>query len=328
MFYNIHDIIKIESFAELYELEYFKTANIPGDIDLYIGDDVSEPTYEELLCSLWIDPGKEGENTYLGISKLIHWSRHVLYVNLVEPLLRLLLVPKGYALLHLACMEKNGDGIMISAPPDTGKTSCILKCLKISNENGSGLSLLSDDMVIVGKDGSLLSFPKPFTISSHTLDSVFGIDTDLWYKVRSRVHSKGGRSTYKGIGSVPWMPIMSINAMAQIVFKPPKLYPDKIVSIKIGKKAVPKRLFFLSNEFTGEKDISKEDAVKLIMSNTDNAYITPPYDNIFPRLTIRGMSYNDIIKEEKEIIRSLVENIEPIIIGRKDYSWYEYVING
>lgn len=327
--YNIHDIIKLESFTELYELRYFKTDQRLNNLDMYVGDDVSETTYKELLCSLWIEPGTvPGENMYLGISNLINMSRHVLYVNLVEPLLRLLLIPKGYALLHLACLEKNGKGIMISAPPDTGKTSCILKCLKANfRHDDMGLSLLSDDMVIVSKNGGLLSFPKPFTISSHTLDSVFGMNTSLWYKIRSNVHSKGGRSAYKGIGTMSWIPIMSINALAQIIFEPPKLYPEELVHVRIGKQAKPDKLVFLSDEFVGEKEISKDDAAKLILSNTDNAYKTPPYDKIFPKLRLDGMSYDDLIAEEMNITRNLIENIEPMIIGRQDYSWYKYVLN-
>lgn len=328
-FYDIHGIIKLKSFTQLYEMEYFRSSDHDvrlDDIDISVGSDVDNPVYKDLLCSLSIELD-DNENIYMGISNLLEWSKHVLYVNLVEPLLRLSLVPKGYALLHLACLEKDGEGIMISAPPDTGKTSCILKCLKDSNDNGGKLRLLSDDMIIAGMDGSLLSFPKPFTISSHTLDSVFGMNTDLWYKIRSRVHSKGGRSAYQDIGSVEWMPIMSINALAQIVFEPPKLYPNKIMEIKIGKSAIPKKLIFLSDEFVGEKEISRDDATKMILSNTDNAYKTPPYDKIFPNLTVGGMAYNDIIEEELKITRNLIENIDPMIIGRKDYSWYKYVLD-
>ncbi len=328
MIYNIHDIVKIESFTEILELKYFKeeTKDINIDnIDMSIGNDVSEPTYRDLLCSLSIEPGR---NTYLGVSKLLDMSKHVLYVNLVEPLLRLLLVPKGYALLHLACLEKDGKGMMISAPPDTGKTSLILKCLKSSTDNNLGFSLLSDDMVIVSKSGELFSFPKPFTISSHTLDSVFGMDTSLWYKIRSNVHSKEGRIAYKGIGNMSWLPMMSINAIAQIIFEPPKLYPEEIVNVKIGKTAKPKSLIFLSKEFDGEKEMSGEDAANMIRANTDNAYITPPYPKIFPGLTICGMKYEDILEEEMNITRNLVNNIPIKTIGRKDYSWYKYVLNG
>lgn len=193
MLYNIHDIIKIASFTDILELKYFedKSANKvdANNIDMFIMDKVSDSTYQELLCSLSIKINDK--QVCLEVSPLLNKSRHVLYVNLVEPLLRLLLVPKGYALLHLACLEKDGKGIMISAPPDTGKTSLILKCLKSNADNDMRLSLLSDDMVIASEKGELFSFPKPFTISSHTLDSVFGMDTSLWYKIRSNVHSKG-----------------------------------------------------------------------------------------------------------------------------------------
>ena len=114
MFYNIHNIIKIKSDIEVFELEYFKTDTELKDIDLIIGNDTSDVTYKDILCSLSI---KTDNATYLGVSNLISSSKHVLYVNLVEPLIRLLLIPKGYVLLHLACMEKNGGGLMISAPP-------------------------------------------------------------------------------------------------------------------------------------------------------------------------------------------------------------------
>lgn len=327
MIYNIHDIIKIESFTEILELKFFKDSDTKSvdtsNIDMIIGGDVSSPTYEDLLCSLSIKPG---QSTYLGVSRLLDMSKHVLYVNLVEPLLRLLLVPKGYVLLHLACLEKDGKGIMISAPPDTGKTSLILKCLKSNADNNLGLSLLSDDMVIANEKGELFSFPKPFTISSHTLDAVFDMKMGLWYKVRSNVHSGAGRSAYKGMGKASWLPMMSINALAQIVFEPPKLYPEELVSVKIGKSAIPESLIFLSKEFDGEKQMTREDAAQLIRSNTDNAYITPPYPEIFPGLVIGNMTYGDILNKEMDITRNLIKNITPMEIGRKDYSWYEYVL--
>ena len=54
MLYNVHDIIKLESFTEILELKYFRdTSSIDVDIDcvdMVIGNDVSEPTYQDLLC--------------------------------------------------------------------------------------------------------------------------------------------------------------------------------------------------------------------------------------------------------------------------------------
>lgn len=323
MFYNIHDIIKLESLDEICELEYFKTDDNLNNIDLYVGNSPSDITYRDLLCSLSINLNG---NSYLKASKLLWASRHVLYVNLVEPTLRLLLITKGYTLLHIACLEIDGKGIMISAPPDTGKTSCILQCLKKSNEKKLGISLLSDDMIIASDNGNILSYPKPFTISSHTLDAVFGMNPGIWYKFRSRIHSKGGRGIYKAMGDIEGMPIMSINAIAQIIFKPPKLYPNRLMSINIVEKTRPDKLFFLSKDFDGEKKISREEALKLILTNTDNAYITPPYDRIFPKLNVGGRIYRELIDTEIKMASNLVGNIEPIVIGRKDFSWYEYIL--
>jgi len=51
--------------------------------------------------------------------------------------------------------------------------------------------------------------------------------------------------------------MMSVNAMAQIVFEPPKLYPEEIVNVKIGKMARPDSLIFLSKEFKEKEKCRK-----------------------------------------------------------------------
>ena len=133
----------------------------------------------------------------LSINKLISYSRHVLYVSLIEPLLRFVFISKGYVLLHSACIGKRFDqGILISAPPDTGKTSTVLKCMEM------GFSLLSDDMTILSLPNQALCFPRPMTISSHTYRTAVASSKSgnnrqhvkgLGFRVRSMIHSKRGR---------------------------------------------------------------------------------------------------------------------------------------
>ena len=38
---------------------------------------------------------------------LLVWSHHVLYTNMVEPLLRFMLVSRGYVLLHCAAVDSD-----------------------------------------------------------------------------------------------------------------------------------------------------------------------------------------------------------------------------
>ena len=60
---------------------------------------------------------------------LLVWSHHVLYTNMVEPLLRFMLVSRGYVLLHCAAVDSDQGAVVMSALTDTGKTSTVLRLL-------------------------------------------------------------------------------------------------------------------------------------------------------------------------------------------------------
>ena len=53
---------------------------------------------------------------------------------------------------------------MLTARTDTGKTTTALKLL-----DHFPYSFLSDDLTIVCPDGRVLAYPKPLTISRHTV---------------------------------------------------------------------------------------------------------------------------------------------------------------
>jgi len=312
MFYNIHNIVGIKSDIELYELGYFKADKI-NLVDIIVGKTDSNIVFKDLLSKVSINDGKAVK---LGVNMLLKKSRHVLYVNLFEPLLRLVLLSKGFVLLHLAGIARNEEGILISAPPDTGKTTLVLRCLQ-TNE----FALLSDDMIITDGE-TILSFPKPFTISSHTLQALFGQKPSIFFKIRSKVHSRGGRKILKSLGSTQ-LPVLTINALAQIIFKPPKLFPE----IELARVAKPKSIFFISRDGNFEREVSEEEAVKLIDRNTREAYETPPYHQIFPGLRVKGKAYNELMQKEREITLRLLRNIRTRqIVGRCDYSWHNYIL--
>ena len=101
------------------------------------------------------------------VGPLLARSSHVVYTNIIEPLLRFVMVSRGRMLLHSACVELDGTGVMLSALTDTGKTGTILRLLR---EHGG--RFLSDDMTVIDADGNACCFPKPLTISAHTLRAV------------------------------------------------------------------------------------------------------------------------------------------------------------
>ena len=68
---------------------------------------------------------------------------------LTNSLIPLKLIQKGSAFVHAACLDRNGEGLLIVAPPDTGKTYTTLSL------NNSGFNFLSDDLTIIkGKKGN------------------------------------------------------------------------------------------------------------------------------------------------------------------------------
>jgi dolichol-phosphate mannosyltransferase len=186
-FYDIHDIVGIDSQIPIYELEYFRTEKLPRQASLIVNvkNDIGKNTglfhiHRRIIEDDYLTKNRISYTEHLGplgsqfsidfsspfvvtVNGLIARSPHVLYVNLVEPLLRFLIISRGHVLLHSACIATNNqNSVLLSAPPDTGKTTTVIKCIR------KGLGFLSDDMTIITPHQELLCFPKPMTISAHT----------------------------------------------------------------------------------------------------------------------------------------------------------------
>ena len=114
-----------------------------------------------------VEISQVGERVEVLAAPLLQRSPHVLYTNVVEPILRWTFASKGYALVHAACFADGDDAYMLTARTDTGKTTTTLKLL-----DHYPYSFLSDDLTIVCPDGRVLAYPKPLTISRHTVHAV------------------------------------------------------------------------------------------------------------------------------------------------------------
>ena len=91
----------------------------------------------------------------------------MLYTNVLEALLRFVAVSAGAMLLHSACLELDGRGILLSARDRHRQDRHRAALLR-----EQGARFLSDDMTILHSDGRASCFPKPLTISHHTLRAV------------------------------------------------------------------------------------------------------------------------------------------------------------
>jgi dolichol-phosphate mannosyltransferase len=341
--YDVAGVVRIGSQIRLPELEFFRAQWVADDridIAVRVGDVGGRGPRRRAAMTQYADPvtlryeehlGRFGANfrVMLGdpitieVGPLLARSPHVVYTNIIEALLRFVLVSRGKMLLHSACVELDGVGVMLSALTDTGKTATILRLLR---EHGG--KFLSDDMTIVDTTGLALCFPKPLTISAHTLRAVQAEDLTKgeWRRLQfqSRLHSKGGRSLALALAN--WnVPIMGINALTQILVPPPKYSVDRLVPAKLGSSTRVEELFIIERGTPRLSDLSFDDTLRQMLINTDDAYGFPPFRYLAPAVRIGGLDYTQLRAKERDILAGFLGHVRSRALASDSFGWADEI---
>ncbi|WP_188838367.1 glycosyltransferase [Flexivirga endophytica] len=339
--YDIHGLVTVGSVSRLSELDCFATPDATGPFDIEIrGGFLKRPhvrsrarvtqyaapavSYEEHTARLGTDFMIEmSPRINVTVGPMLVASPHVLYTNVVEALLRFVLVARGRVLLHSACLDLDGQGVMLSARTDTGKTGTVLRLLR---ERGGGF--LSDDMTILSADGTAWSFPKPMTISQHTLRAVEAGDLTRaeWRRLRlqSRLHSKQGRGIGCRMGE--WnVPIMCLNALTQLVVPPPKYGVERLVPCRQQAAVTVAELFIIERGRAGLESIGAEALIDELIDNTDDAYQFPPFRYFAPALVIDGADYEQLRATERRILTQAMRRVRARRLVSSDFDWADRI---
>jgi len=335
--YNIHNLISVVSEGELPELEPFRAFQTIDQPTIRVqigippkpkkGSD-KDPNYlrfREIFGHMGFEVGIwMGDQVNVVASPLLRYSPHVLYTNVVEPILRWTFVRKGYALVHGATIAFGQQAFMITARTDTGKTTTLLKILSHQRRNSDRAAFLSDDMIVVSPDGMALTYPKPLTISAHTLGA---IDADtlnfrekLSLPIQSRIHSRTGRKVASLI-TKSLLPAATINMMLQMLVPPPKYFVKKLLpSVKLMQEASIAGMFIIERNGEGAIEIGNEEALEILLRNCEDAYGFPPYDNLKEFLYLRdGVDLRSI---EQRIIRQAFSTLPANLVRSKKLDWW------
>jgi glycosyltransferase involved in cell wall biosynthesis len=338
--YDIHGLVRIGSAVRMSELDSFQTDSAsPFDVVIHRGV-VGEGRLRSRSCvtqyatlpavSYQEHLGRFGSDFHIDMSRsdvidvtagplLVH-SPHDLYTNVIEALLRFLLVARGHMLLHSACVELDGHGVMLSALTDTGKTGTVLRLLRERHAK-----FLSDDMTIIGPDGVARTFPKPMTISQHTLQAVHADSLSrtefLRLRVQSRLHSKQGRAVGARLGSMN-LPIMSLNAATQFLVPPPKYRAERLVPCEAVSEIRIEDLFIIERGPASHHRIDDREALlDELIDNTNDAYGFPPFRYFAPALVVDGLGYEELCAGERRILASAMAGVTAHRLAVPDYSW-------
>ena len=337
--YNLHDIVTVVSEGELPELEPFRVnreiqqptirVSIGKPRRLKKGEaDPNYIHYAELFGSLGFEVGIQlGDPVQVVASPALRLSPHVLYTNVVEPLLRWTFVEKGYALVHGATLAFGDEACMITARTDTGKTTTLLKILAYQRRDSDQAAFLSDDMTVVSPDGTAMTYPKPLTISFHTLRAVNSRTLRPRERAtlpfQSRIHSRTGRR-FAFIISKTHLPAATINMLMQMVVPPPKYFVDQLVpNVKVARSARFSRMFIIERGEDGTQAIENSEAMEVLLQNCEDAYGFPPYDALKEFLYVRqGV---DLREKEQGIIRQALGNLPAMVIRSSTFDWWSRI---
>ena len=265
---------------------------------------------------------RRGAKIEVTASRLLKRSPHVLYTNVVEPILRWTFVERGYALVHAACLAAGDSAFLVTAKTDTGKTTTSLRLL-----DSLPWSFLSDDLSLISPDGRVLTYPKPLTISRHTLAAV---KTPLLSRrermalvLQSRLHSRSGRRLALILARTH-LPAATINTIVQLLVPPPKYHVERLVpNVEVVPEARLRGLIVIERGGQGEAALDERVALETLMSNCEDAYGFPPYSAIEGFL--RSPDGCDLKPVEREIVTRALSGIPARVLRSDSLDWWRRV---
>jgi dolichol-phosphate mannosyltransferase len=206
----------------------------------------------------------------------------------------------------------------VTARTDTGKTTTVLKTL-----DAAPCRFVSDDLTLIRADGQVLAYPKPLTISSHTVSAVktpmLRRRQRAFLPIQSRLHSRGGRRAGLALARSR-LPAATMNAIVQAVIPPPKYDVSRLVTgVQLAETARLAGLVLIERDGDGWLPVAPFEALETLMRNCDDAYTFPPYPAIEPFLHSRNGG--DLRAVERSIVSAALENVPATLLRSASREW-------
>ncbi len=215
--YSIHDKLVIQSPVPLPDLAYFQSAarEMTADIVIRVDRHGTPRKFEDGVSfddgigrfgfAFTITPAKQIE---VVISPIIAQAPHVLYVNIVEPLLRYAALRKGFVFVQAGAYTDGHGAVLVSK---SGRNASAAATFEILGKNPAA-RYLAHDSVLIAADGTVFAFPHALT-TTKLLESSWQRRLGAWMRKR--------RS----------LPAATFNAYVQRLFPPLQTPVEQVATI-------------------------------------------------------------------------------------------------
>ena len=179
----------------------------------------------------------------------------------------------------------------------------------------------------------MFSYPKPLTISQHTVQAIGGAPLTfkerLFLKIQSRLHSRSGREfgmrlCEKGI------PGATLNAIVQMVVPPPKFMVDRLIpQARYADTAQLANIVLIERGPEREAAIPEQDKTDILLANADDAYGFPPCPMLAAELS--DWQGKDLHHTERALVEGAIKGLPGVQLSSNAYDWYKRIpqlVNG
>ena len=326
-YYDIHGILAVASQVPLHDLAYFQTEAEPARIDLQLridrhGTPSRVPNaicYDEHLgrfgFGLTVIPG---DFTEIVVSPLLETSPAFLYTNVVEPVLRWMLLARGHALPRLAGVvigpavggpEAGGRAVVFAGLADMGYGLARL-C-----EDGNA-AFLGDDRLLLGRDRRARSFPKPVTARRDLTPPAGALRAALALRLQRVLYTRPVRRLGLWL-SDRRLPAATLNTYLQRLIPQPKYPLHELVPGLVYGQASP-----LGPLLWTQRDDAPATPLEQMLDEGNGALGFQPFPLLRSELAHWGG--RDWAAEERAILSAALTGCEPIA-WRPAERWWEQI---
>lgn len=304
--YDIAGLLRIDSEVELRELRHFASdASDPAEVIVRLASDgrVRKLSHHAsaLTAGDWSSDLPKmihigtGEPIEVEMAPQLTQARHGRYGEVIVALLRLLLVSKGYVLLHATALVADGSVVLLSTRPSEGTTGFRLM-RDLTYED------VTDDITILPQDGSAICYPRPRPLHLASPDPVRAnpVSTPrLSLSIRSQSEATA-RHSATGI-MAKLLQVAHVDTVVQIMVPPASAKPRAMSDGTILPPGSIEHVYLLDRGQTAKSEVPFHEGVRTLIENTDSIYG-------FPRpLRIGADGYAELRDREERLLRAALD---------------------